>query len=117
MLVLVLATALTLPTPDLTCRIRDKKTGALVRSRARRALFLRMTGHPDGKVPPGFAVDHIIPLVCGGCDLPSNLSLLTRAEWMAKSRWERQPCSTWWDGTKTRLIQEGVDRRPTGPLE
>lgn len=114
---LILAGALTLPTPpltlqtpDYTCRVRSSK-GNLVRSRARVCRFLRMTGHVAPgevcRVPNGMLVDHHIPLACGGCDIPSNLSLLTIAEHAAKSRWERQPCSAWWDGTNTLLLQRG----------
>jgi hypothetical protein len=108
MLALLLAATLSMPTPDLTCRVRDKH-GHLVRSMSRRAMFLRMSGHPDGKVPKGYAVDHVIPLACGGCDLPSTMQLLTVAEWKAKTPWERRPCSAWWDGTNSRLLQKAVD--------
>jgi hypothetical protein len=97
-----------LQTPDLTCRVRDS-TGKPIRSMARRAMFLRMIGYPDGKVPKGFDVDHIIPLTCGGCDVPSSMELLPEAVWKAKSRWERQPCSGWWDGTYIRMIQKEIN--------
>lgn len=111
-LILVLAAALTLPTPDLTCRVRDK-AGALVRSRSRVCLFLRMTGHVKPgepcRVPAGMRVDHLVPITCGGADVPSNMTLLTIEEHAAKSKWERQPCSAWWDGTNTRLIQKGIN--------
>lgn len=91
LLVLLLASALSLPTPDLTCRVRDSK-GALVRSMSRRAMFLRMTGHKNGKVPPGYAVNHIVPLRCGGCDVPSNMELMTVADWKARTGPERTDC-------------------------
>jgi hypothetical protein len=107
----LLAVALTLSTPDLTCRVRDS-AGSLVRSRSRVCLFLRMTGHVQRgeacRLPAGMRADHLIPLACGGCDVPSNLTLLTIAEHAAKSRWERQPCSAWWDGTNTRAIRRGL---------
>lgn len=96
MITLLFAAALTLQTPDLTCRIRDKQ-GHLVRSRSRRDLFRRMTGYPNGR--PGYAADHVVPLACGGCDVPSNIQWLTIEQWRAKSLWERKPCSAWWDGT------------------
>lgn len=111
MIALLLAAALTLQTPDLTVRVRSK-TGHLVRSRSRVCLFLRMAGYVKPgeacRVPDGMRVDHHIPLACGGADIPSNLSLLTIAEHAAKSRWERQPCSAWWDGTNTRLLQRAI---------
>lgn len=110
---LLLAASVTLQTPDLTCRIRDKQ-GQLVRSRSRVCLFLRMTGYVRKgeacRVPTGYRVDHHIPLACGGCDVPSNLTLLTIEEHALKSRWERQPCSLWWDGTHTRALERGRRR-------
>jgi hypothetical protein len=88
---LLFAAVLTLQTPDLTCRVRDSK-GALVRSASRRAMFLRMTGHTDGKVPKGMAVNHIVPLRCGGCDLPSNMELMSIEEWKKRTGPERYDC-------------------------
>jgi hypothetical protein len=85
-----------LRTPDLVCQARDKN-GVLVRSVARRNTFRRLTGYPNGR--PGYVVDHIIPLTCGGCDVPSNMEWLKEADWKRKSLWERQPCSAWFDGT------------------
>lgn len=78
-------------TPDLTCRVRDRH-GRVVRSKARRDLFRRLTGYPKGR--PGYVVDHIVPLAphCGGCDVPSNQQWLTVAEWKAKTAWERKTC-------------------------
>lgn len=113
---LLLAAAVTLATPDMRARVRDKD-GHLVRSRSRVCLFLRMTGHvkPGEKcrVPAGYRVDHIIPLAkgCDGPDLPANMQLLTIEEWKAKSKWERRDCSAWRDGTFSRYIQEGIDIR------
>jgi len=80
-----------LSTPDLACRVRDR-AGALVRSPERRCLFLRMTGHDSCRVPDGFAVNHIVPLRCGGCDVPSNMELMTVADWKARTGPERLDC-------------------------
>jgi len=107
------ATAATLPTPDLTCRVREKASGALVRSAYRKHLFWRMTGYPTGR--PGYAVDHIVPLACGGCDLPSNMEWLTISEWRAKSLWERRPCSSWWEGDFLRRIIVVPAKNPLVP--
>lgn len=96
----LLAADLTLASPDLTCRVRDPKTGVVVRSRARRTMFWRATGYPKGR--PGYVVDHLVPLACGGCDLPSNMQWLTIEEWRAKTKWERRPCSAWFDGANER---------------
>jgi hypothetical protein len=110
MIAALLLAAATLATPDLTCRVRSKD-GHLVRSRSRVCTFLRMAGHlapgQTCRVPAGMRVDHTISLACGGCDLPSNMQLLTIDEWKAKTSWERRPCSAWWDGTNARALQKG----------
>lgn len=84
-----------LRTPDLTCRVRDPK-GQLVRSMSRRRLFLTLIGALDTKhpknVPPGFVVNHIVPLACGGCDVPSNMELMTVAAWKGRTGAERADC-------------------------
>jgi len=76
-------------TPDVTCRVRDVH-GTLVRSESRKRLFLRGLGLKAQ--PSGWYVDHIVPLACGGCDVPSNMSLLNEAEWKAKMLFERRIC-------------------------
>ena len=91
MISLLLAGVLTLQTPDLTCRVRDAK-GSLIRSKSRRTLFLRMTGHKDGKVPNGMAINHIVPLRCGGCDLPSNMEIMSIEAWKKRTGPERYDC-------------------------
>lgn len=52
------------------------------------------TGRSAGACP-GWAVDHVIPLVCGGCDSVANLQWLPLAIKSAsgtlpKDRWERR---------------------------
>lgn len=109
----MLLAAVTLQTPDLAARVRAKD-GSLVRSRSRVCLFLRMTGHVQRgercRVPAGYRVDHLVSLACGGADIPSNMTLLTIEEHAAKSKWERQPCSAWWDGSNTRALQRGLGK-------
>ena len=41
---------------------------------------------------PGFYIDHVIPLACGGPDQTTNLQWLSEADWKAKSKWERREC-------------------------
>ena len=41
------------------------------RSAAARLAFMRQTGYPHGR--PGYVIDHIIPLACGGKDAPENM--------------------------------------------
>src|SRR2546425_7508714 len=60
--------------------------GRILRHPAARAQFLRQTGYPHGR--PGYVVDHIIPLECGGADSPTNMQWQTIAEAKAKDRTE-----------------------------
>lgn len=41
---------------------------------------------------PGYVVDHVIALACGGQNHPSNLQWQTIAEGKAKDKWERVGC-------------------------
>lgn len=41
---------------------------------------------------PGYVVDHIVPLSCGGPDTPSNMQWQTTADAKAKDKWERKGC-------------------------
>jgi len=56
-----------------TCE-RDKN-GRIRRSPKARADFMRRTGYPNGR--PGYVVDHVNPLECGGADDPSNMQWQT----------------------------------------
>jgi hypothetical protein len=38
---------------------------------------------------PGYVVDHIYPLACGGKDAPSNMQWQSVADAKAKDKWER----------------------------
>src|SRR5579859_5490495 len=63
------------------------------RSTAARNAFKRAhpcpsTGMPKGACP-GYVIDHIDPLECGGADAPFNMQWQTIAEGKAKDRWER----------------------------
>jgi 5-methylcytosine-specific restriction endonuclease McrA len=64
------------------------------RSRAARAAFMRQhpcpsTGRTYGACP-GWLVDHVKPLACGGADAPANMNWQTIAEGKAKDKWERK---------------------------
>jgi hypothetical protein len=50
------------------------------------------TGRPTGKCP-GYVIDHVKPLACGGADAPSNMQWQTVAEAKAKDKWERIGCT------------------------
>jgi hypothetical protein len=67
------------------------------RSRAARDQFQRAhpcpaTGRSSGACP-GYVVDHVKPLACGGADGPSNMQWETVQEGKAKDKWERNGCS------------------------
>jgi hypothetical protein len=68
---------------------RDKN-GRIKRSEAAKRQFEVKTGYPHGR--PGYVVDHIVPLACGGADAPSNMQWQTIAEARAKDKVERIGC-------------------------
>lgn len=70
--------------------IHRDRHGRIVRSEASKEAFMRETGFPHGR--HGYVVDHIVPLACGGADLPSNMQWQTKAEAKAKDKWERKGC-------------------------
>jgi hypothetical protein len=63
------------------------------RSTTARSHFKR--GHPcpstgmSTRRCPGYVIDHIDPLECGGADAPFNMQWQTIAEAKAKDTWER----------------------------
>jgi len=64
--------------------------GRVRRNEAARREFMRASGYPKGR--PGYVVDHVVPLACGGADAPSNMQWQTTAEAKAKDRIERRGC-------------------------
>lgn len=80
-----------LHTPGLTCKAFDKNGREVYRSPARLAMFKRMSGYPKGR--PGFHADHVVPLSCGGCDVPSNLAWVRVDLKKRKDAIERRPCN------------------------
>ena len=73
------------------------ESGEIVRSRAAVQAFKNQTGYPNGR--PGFVVDHIVPLACGGLDKPINMEWQTIKEGKEKDQWERKDCTIWSDFT------------------
>lgn len=49
------------------------------------------TGRAKGSCP-GYVIDHVIPLACGGADSPSNMQWQTKQEAKEKDKWERKGC-------------------------
>jgi len=67
--------------------------GRIKRSSSAKAAFERhlpcpSTGRTSGRCP-GYIVDHVKPLECGGADAPSNMQWQTSAEAKAKDKTER----------------------------
>jgi hypothetical protein len=52
--------------------------------------FMKATGYGHGR--PGYVIDHIVPLACGGPDVPSNMQWQTREAAKAKEKYERAGC-------------------------
>lgn len=66
------------------------------RSSNARAQFMQqypcpVTGRTRGACP-GYVVDHIVPLACGGADAAPNMQWQTAADAKAKDKWERKAC-------------------------
>jgi hypothetical protein len=73
--------------------VQRDKHGKIKRSSSAKAAFERQspcpsTGKTRGKCP-GYVVDHINALECGGADAPSNMQWQTTADAKAKDRTER----------------------------
>ena len=49
------------------------------------------TGRSSGACP-GYVVDHVKPLACGGADAAANMQWQRIAEGKAKDKWERRGC-------------------------
>jgi hypothetical protein len=48
-------------------------------------------GQPSGSCP-GYVIDHIQALACGGPDTPENMQWQTTEDAKAKDKWERIGC-------------------------
>ena len=68
----------------------------VARSATAKRQFARMQACPaTGKNRiscPGFEIDHIVPLKCGGADSPKNMQWLTKRAHKAKTRREASMC-------------------------
>ena len=42
---------------------------------------------------PGYIIDHINPLTCGGADSPENMQWQSKVEAKEKDKWERRNCN------------------------
>jgi hypothetical protein len=68
---------------------RDRN-GRISRSEQAVGDFKRQSGFPKGR--KGYVVDHIVPLACGGADVPSNMQWQSAAAGKAKDKTERRGC-------------------------
>lgn len=57
----------------------------------RREHLCPSTGRASGSCP-GYVIDHVKPLACGGLDDPSNMQWQTVTSGKAKDKWERKGC-------------------------
>ena len=64
--------------------------GRIRRSAAAKHQFETQSGYPHGR--PGYVVDHIVALACGGADVPSNMQWQSVADGKAKDTTERKGC-------------------------
>jgi hypothetical protein len=92
-IVLALLTGLAVPSMSEARPPRHKAASRAAHARpprhqAAKRAFERQTGYPHGR--PGYVVDHITPLACGGADVPSNMQWQPIAEARAKDKIERK---------------------------
>ena len=68
----------------------------IARSYSAKVSFVRSHACPStgrDRLPcPGYVIDHIRPIACGGPDTPKNMAWQTVATAKAKDRWERIGC-------------------------
>jgi hypothetical protein len=87
---LALLLALLLPLEALACP-KHPRSQAAVRA-FRRTHVCPTTGLMSSQPCPGYVVDHIVALACGGADSPDNMQYQTIAEGKVKDRVERLGC-------------------------
>ena len=65
--------------------VKRDSNGRIARSETAKHDYLKMHGYGN-KVPPGYQVDHIVPLYAGGKDDPSNMQLISISQHQAKTK-------------------------------
>lgn len=64
---------------------------------------------------PGYVIDHVEPLACGGPDTPANMQWQTTADSKAKDKWERSDCGLMAvKGRRSSSSSSGKRRHSTG---
>src|SRR5262245_1345881 len=75
------------PVRNKTIKPTTSDNNGVARSVSPKKQFMIDTGFPKGRL--GYVVDYIVPLKCGGPDIPSNMEWLTVEEAKAKHRADR----------------------------
>jgi len=80
----------------LICLIPPTSYARIERSQAAKDEFKQShqcpaNGNTHGTCP-GYVIDHIKPLACGGADDQSNMQWQTTSDSKAKDKWERKDC-------------------------
>lgn len=78
------------------CALSTGAEAGFPRSKAALRSFVNVEACPSTglhRLPcPGYVIDHIKALACGGLDNKSNMQWQTRADAKAKDKWERKEC-------------------------
>lgn len=78
------------------CSLFTAASAKLPRSHTAIHAFVKANACPSTgqhRLPcPGYAIDHIKALACGGADAPENMQWQTREAAKAKDKWERKEC-------------------------
>jgi len=79
-----------------SCALSTSSYARIPRSSVERHAFVRSNACPATgahRLPcPGYVIDHIKALACGGPDHQTNMQWQTIAEGKAKDKWERKGC-------------------------
>lgn len=78
------------------CVLSTAHAGEIHRSKAVLRAFVKQQACPSTglrRLPcPGYVIDHIKALACGGADAVENLQWQTREDAKAKDKWELNEC-------------------------
>ena len=78
------------------CALSTGATAEYARSKKVLREFVKQEACPSTglhRLPcPGYVMDHIKALACGGADSPENIQWQTREDAKAKDKWERKEC-------------------------
>lgn len=82
--------------PPRTVSVPRDSRGRIARSPEARSAFKQLHSCPSTGLSygscPGYVIDHVNPLACGGPDAPSNMQWQTVADGKSKDKVERKIC-------------------------